>query len=713
MNSSLALALHKVDTRVASQPCKGALCIDSFAAFLASQPSALMTVVPKKDQLRVPTLETNPNAQISVPRALGQAIEIASSVEPSARMPLLSASIEFLNREAALLEAERDALQLELKQIRQSYGWKVIDGYRQWLARMRHRHPFVSKLYEAITVWGLNRVVEVEEPNQTKRYELRIERPQLGSEYLKRIRSAMTMFTYRPLTTVVISIDGQAVESSLTRSIESVRTQLYPHWELRIRAHEQVGQEIRVLLGAYAADDPRIKIGFSEVFAKKLGQDLVPAEFVTFLEQRSELRADALFEVVKSLNRYPLTDLIYWDDGLQAGASEIEPFFKPEWNPDLLLSTNYLGSSFAIRTTLVDKVGGMPRRLGVNDLHDLLLGAVEHTNQIVHISKILSYRNETGATEAADSDRAGARPIEEALQRRGLRGRVTALGPGRYSVRNEIRGQPLVSILIPTRDQCALLRRCLASIEEKTDYPNYEILLLDNDSSATETLEFFETIAERVRIVRCPGPFNFSAINNLGAKEARGDFLLFLNNDTEVISSDWLRAMIEQAQRPEVGAVGAKLLFPDGRTQHAGVVLGFGGPAVHAFRLGPSKVPECLAFVDVIRDCSAVTAACLMIRHTLFKEIQGFDEELEVDFNDVDLCLRLREKGHLIVFQPHALLYHHEAASRGRIAYPDDVERFSRRWAASLQKGDPYYSRDLILLAEDWSATTQPEQPKV
>ncbi|MGO9450824.1 MAG: glycosyltransferase family 2 protein [Candidatus Binataceae bacterium] len=659
--------------------------------------------MPKEDPSLLPPLESDTNKQVAARGSLGHGTETASSFEPFTQISLLNASNEFLNQEIALLETERDRLQLELNQIRQSYGWKVIDGYRRWLARMRDRHPSFSKVYESITVWGLNRVVRAEEPNHTRRREFSIERHQLDGERLKTIRAVAAAFTNRPLVKVLISIDRFAVNSRLAKSIESVRTQLYSEWELRIGVEEQVGHDIRALLANYAGD-PRVKVELFPTVTDSLGEGL--AEFVTFLEQHSELRADALFEVVKNLNRYPLTDLIYWDEGLEADGSRIEPFFKPDWNPDLLLSTNYLGPSFAIRRRLVEKAIGTPRNLNVNSLHDLLLRGVESTNQVVHIRKILSYRCKTLASGATESDRAGAQVVEEALERRGLRGTVTSLRPGHYSVRYEIRGQPLVSILIPTRDGCALLRRCLASIEEKTDYPNYEIILLDNGSSAPETFEFFETIADRVRIVSCPGPFNFSAINNRGAKEARGEFLLFLNNDTEVIRSGWLRAMIEQAQRPEVGAVGAKLLFPDGRIQHAGVVLGFGGPAVHVFRFGPSKVPDFLGFVDAIRDCSAVTAACLMIRHTLFNEIQGFDEELAVDFNDVDLCLRLRERGYLIVFQPHALLYHHEAATRGRSGFADDEERFSRRWAASLQKGDPYYSRDLILLGEDWSQSS-------
>jgi GT2 family glycosyltransferase len=261
----------------------------------------------------------------------------------------------------------------------------------------------------------------------------------------------------------------------------------------------------------------------------------------------------------------------------------------------------------------------------------------------------------------------------------------------------------MVSIMIPTKDKCRLLRQCIDSIEKKTDYPNYEIIVLDNDSSDLETLDYFARIADKVRILRCPGQFNFSAINNRGAREARGEFLLFLNNDTEVIRRQWMRAMIEQAQRPEVAAVGAKLLFSDGRMQHAGIVLGIDGIAGHAFRLMRDDATRYPALDDVIRDCSAVTAACMMMRHSLFDEVGGFDETLPIDFNDVDLCLRLRQRRYLIVYTPLALLYHHESATRGHFHVPEYQALFLRRWDRYIRNGDPYYNRNLTLAAEDWS----------
>jgi GT2 family glycosyltransferase len=270
-------------------------------------------------------------------------------------------------------------------------------------------------------------------------------------------------------------------------------------------------------------------------------------------------------------------------------------------------------------------------------------------------------------------------------------------------VRYPVAGAPLVSIIIATRDRLPLLRQCIRSIEERTAYRRYEILVIDNDSREPDALSYLEALARRWPVHRAPGAFNFAAINNLGVRHARGEHLLFLNNDTQVIAPDWLEAMIEHAQRPEVGAVGAKLLFPDGRIQHAGVVVGLGGIAGHAFKHHTGVRADRAGLPDVVRNCSAVTGACLMVSRARFDEVQGFDERLRVVFNDIDLCLRLRERGYLIVFTPRALLYHYESASRGRREPPDDLKLFRSRWGEALRRGDPYYNPNLTLAREDWS----------
>jgi GT2 family glycosyltransferase len=261
----------------------------------------------------------------------------------------------------------------------------------------------------------------------------------------------------------------------------------------------------------------------------------------------------------------------------------------------------------------------------------------------------------------------------------------------------------LVSIIIPTRDRWSLLQQCLRSIEEKTAYRRFEVIVLDNDSAEPETVRALNAVAGKYRVLPFPGAFNFSALNNFGAAHARGEYFLFLNNDTQVVEPEWLGAMLQLAQRPDVGAVGARLHYPDGRIQHAGVVLGIGGVGDHAFRGLAGDVYSYFGFASVARNVSAVTAACMMVPRRVFEEVGGFDEQLQVALNDVDLCLRLRERGYLIVYTPRAHLYHHESGTRGRLHPPRDEQLVWERWGDVIRRGDPYYNPNLTLSRTDWT----------
>jgi len=626
---------------------------------------------------------------------------------------ILKASNEFLNRELQRLESERDAMHRDLQQIQHSYSWKIIDGYRRWIAR--HRDNSVVRLYEKLAVWMLDHIVGTGEQSDTRRYELWLKAHELLPEHIANLQTEAATFPYRPLISIVLLVSNTTIENWLAAAIDSVRAQLYDNWQLCIAGDGSVGPAVESTLARYIADDSRIVVRHA---VRSNGtapaaidfRDVVQGEFVGFLDQCGLLGVEAFFAVVKRLNRDPLLDLFYWDeDRLDSAGRRSAPFFKPDWSPDLLLSLNYLGECFVIRTTLADKLGGLCRGWSLSQNYDLALRAVERTEKIVHLPEVLFHRR-SGLLPSTDQNdriaernRQNTRAIDEALRRRGEPGRVQTIDPGLYAVRYDIRDEPLVSIVIPTRDKYQLLRQCLDSIERSTDYKNYEIIVMDNDSVETETLHYFKEIAEKAQVHRCPGPFNYSAINNLGAGKAKGEFLLFLNNDTKVIHPDWMRALIEQAQRPEVGAVGAKLLFADGRIQHAGAVLGIGGMVGHAFRFKGGDTQHYFGLSDVIRDCSAVTSACLMMRHSVFDEIEGFDEELRVELNDIDLCLRLRQLGYLIVYTPLALLYHYERATRRRSLAPGDHEAFFKRWGTYLKQGDPYYNRNLTLAREDWT----------
>src|SRR5437867_1895575 len=331
---------------------------------------------------------------------------------------------------------------------------------------------------------------------------------------------------------------------------------------------------------------------------------------------------------------------------------------------------NYITHLSVFRRTLLDAIGGFRPGLDGSQDYDLLLRVSERTRRIAHIPKILYHWRKIPGSAAGSTAakpfayKAGRQAIEDALQRRGHDGQVKDVRPGTYTVRYRLTATPLISIIIPTRDRWALLQQCLRSIEEKTTYGPYEIIVLDNDSREPETLKGLTSIATKWRVYSRPGPFNFSTLNNFGAAQARGDYVLFLNNDTQVVEPDWLTAMLGQAQRPEVGAVGARLHYPDGRIQHAGLVLGVGGVADHAFKGLPGDSFTYFGFPDVVRNCSAITAACMLVPRRAFEEVKGFDERLQVALNDIDPCLRLRQRGYLIVYTPFALLYHHDSATR-------------------------------------------------
>jgi GT2 family glycosyltransferase len=510
----------------------------------------------------------------------------------------------------------------------------------------------------------------------------------------------------------------------LRRAIESVLEQVYPFWELCIADDASLKPHVRSIIEEYERRDSRIKVKYLESNLNISGASneaatLAAGEFLAYLDHDDELAPFALYEVAKALNDDRDLDIFYSDeDKISPDGLRVAPYFKPEWSPDLLLSCNYMTHFRVYRRSLVEKVGG--HRIGYEGSqdYDLALRLTESSNKIKRIPHVLyHWREASGSAAATPGAKPGAlnaakRALADALARRGIEGTVTdGLWPGSYSVRYGIRGEPLVSIIIPTKDKARLLARCIDSVRRKTRYKNYEMLVVDNGSVEEETKRYLSGLAHEptVQVLDYPHPFNFSAINNFAATYARGEYLLFLNNDTEVISEEWLGAMLEHAQRPEVGAVGARLLYSDGRLQHGGVIVGLGGVAGHAHKFLPRQAGGYFARAKLIQNFSAVTAACLLMRASVFRGLNGFDEGLEVAFGDVDLCLRLRERGLLIVWTPHAELYHHESVSRGyedtfekQRRFRGEIERIKTRWGESLLK-DPYYNPNLTLDREDFS----------
>ena len=377
------------------------------------------------------------------------------------------------------------------------------------------------------------------------------------------------------------------------------------------------------------------------------------------------------------------------------------PVFKPEWSPDLLLSMPYLGRMVTYRRELLAEVGGTAPALEGAEDWDLALRMTEHARRIAHVPKVLCHARASAEPADEGMAEAGRRAVADALARRGLDGRVEPTGRPVHRIRYAIRGAPLVSLIMPTRDKVAVLRNCVESIEVRTSWSRRELLVVDNGSTEHHAQRYLAELARRHRVLRDPRPFNWAVLNNAAAREASGEYLLFMNNDMEVLAPDWIEALLEHAQRAEVGVVGAKLLYPDRTLQHAGVVLGI-GVADHAFKRLPDEAPSYCRLAHAVRDVSAVTGACMMVRRETFERLGGFDERLRVAFNDIDFCLRARAEGLLVVYTPFATLIHHESLTR-RALHPREDEALVRaRWRVELLD-DPYYSPHLTRERSDYS----------
>jgi GT2 family glycosyltransferase len=466
-------------------------------------------------------------------------------------------------------------------------------------------------------------------------------------------------------------------ETWLRQAITSVTRQLYANWELCVVDDASSDPHVRMVIEEYAAKDPRIKPVFAMTnagiaMASNAGLQAASGAFVALLDHDDELAPEALLEVAKLLNHRPELDLIYTDeDKIDRDGNRCDPASKPGWSPDLLLSMNYICHLTVVRTTRLNRLGGFRAGFDGSQDYDLVLRVTEQADKIAHIPKVLYHWRKIPGSAAESfaakpqASTAVRRAFGEALGRRGVDGSVDMVSHGRYRVRYAVPEHPLVSIIIPTKDRIDLLSRCLESIQSKTAYRKYKILVIDNNSEETATRRYFFEIAARHVVVSYPPPFNWAAINNFASRRATGAYLLFLNNDVEAIEPEWLEALLEPAQRKDVGAVGAKLLFPNHTIQHAGAVLGIGGVCGHAFKGLPGDTPGYLDHAKAVRNDSAVTGACLMTRRDVFQSVGGFDEQLRVAFSDIDFCLRVRDKGCLIVYTPCAALYHHESATRG------------------------------------------------
>lgn len=544
------------------------------------------------------------------------------------------------------------------------------------------------------------------------------------------IRERVAAMPDKPLISVVMPTYNPKPEW-LTEAIESVRNQLYPNWELCIADDVSTDPAIRPLLEQFAREDSRIKVVFREQnghisAASNSALELAVGEWVALLDHDDLLPDHALYCVANAIIANPSARLIYSDeDKIDASGRRHDPYFKCDWNTDLFYSQNFFCHLGVYHKPLLDTVGGFRTGVEGSQDYDLVLRCIEHVggDAVHHIPRVLYHWRVHAESTAGGTDAkpyaalAGERALNEHFARQGVAGSVEWIGRGYYAHYSLPAPLPLVSLIIPTRNGLNLMRQCIDSIVGKTTYSNYEIIVVDNGSDDPEALRYFESLAQdaRIRVLRDDRPFNYSALNNAAVSQARGELIGLINNDIEVISPDWLSEMVGIVLQPGVGAVGAKLLYPDDTLQHGGVVLGVGGVAGHANKLAPQPCYGYFGRTSLISSYSAVTAACLLVRKSVYLEVDGLNEQdLTIAFNDVDFCLRVREAGYRNVWTPFAELYHHESATRGFEDNPQKQARFrsevmymQRRWGDLLFK-DPAYSPNLTLDHEDFSLAWPP-----
>lgn len=548
----------------------------------------------------------------------------------------------------------------------------------------------------------------------------------------KKLQSEQSkLLPYQPSFSVLVPVYNTD-EVWLEKCIESVLAQTYENWELCIADDASTKSHVRKILEKYAGRDKRIKVGFRQTnghisLASNTALELAKGDYIVLLDHDDELPTCALYEAAVALNENRSLKVIYSDeDKIDLEGRRFEPYFKPDWNYELFLSQNYVSHLGIYHRELVNSVGGFRKGFEGSQDYDLALRCIEmlKPHEIGHIAKVLyHWRAIPGSTalgiqEKNYATQAAVAALEDHLKRVGAKAVVrhlTGVG-GAYHVQYALQDKPLISIIIPTKDKVEVLARAVESILKISTYDNYEIIIVDNQSSELATAKYFQNISQHpaIRVLQYDKPFNYSAINNYAVTHARGSMLLFLNNDVEVLTPGWIEEMLSIALRPGVAAVGAMLYFPDNTIQHAGIILGFNGVAVNAYAQEPRGYKGQIGRARLRQSMSAVTGACLMVRKSICDEVGGMNEDLAVAFNDVDFCLRLVKAGYRNVWTPFAELIHHESLSRGNDDTPEKRKRFMgevdymrEHWGKILEN-DSAYNPNLALSGNLFSLAFPP-----
>ena len=648
--------------------------------------------------------------------------------------------VQLLERAVYNLNDQIEGHEGELKRIKATVSWKITKPLRV-LARFR-RLPYalaqlslnfrippvlVRKIFDLHRRVGVKGVIgeAYRYVRNTIAYQRWIKAYDTYTEAdYSVMRDKSAMLEYQPLISIIMPTYNTP-ERWLYQAIESVRSQVYSNWELCIADDASSLSSVRTILEEYMRIDSRIRVVFRPdtghiSAAANSALALAGGDYIALLDHDDELACHALYAVATLLNEKRDTDLVYSDeDKIDHKGRRYDPLFKSDWNPDLFTAQNLVSHLGVFRTRIVRDVGGF--RVGFEGAQDwdLALRVSEKIpgSHICHIPRVLyHWRAISGSTAIGNSEKPYVRnaahlALKEHLDRVNAKGDVVSVGQSFYRVRYHVPSPlPLVSIIIPTKNGLQLLRRCIESVLSKTSYGQYEIIIVDNQSDDPETIQYLMELKKSgvATVLEYDFPFNYSAINNFAVKEARGEYLCMMNNDIEVISEDWLNEMTSHAARPEIGAVGAMLYYPNDVIQHAGVLIGMGGVAGHLYCGYPRGVSGYMTRAQLVQNMSAVTAACLVVRKSVYMEVGGLDESnLPIAFNDVDFCLRLIEQGYRNLWTPFAELYHHESATRGRDDVGEKRDRFQAeirymrsRWGHALQS-DPAYSPNLTL-SQSW-----------
>jgi O-antigen biosynthesis protein len=619
---------------------------------------------------------------------------------------------QFRRRKMTIIQLRRD-IPLIVKTVIREHGWRYLIN-----------KVLIKTLPKSYS--NLLQIIRENSKSLDRDYNLWLSKNMPNSAGIAEMSEVIQVFNYKPLISIVIpicSFDSNFIK----QACESIKNQVYSFLEIIFVGNFSERENLREYIESLFIIEQKVLVvdtntEYCESELLNIGLFKALGEYIIFFNPHDLLAPNALYEIAKSLNIDPNIDLIYSDeDEVDSIGKFISPHFKPDWCPESFLSRFYIGQLCVYRRSLILDLGGLRRQYNNFHFNDLILRLSEKTKEIYHIPKIL-YHTRTSKTgkhnnrlEILAYDQLAINSISEVLARRGEPGeiQVTHINNSTqknfvssvYKISYKIFKEDLVNIIIPTRDLHEVLNKCLKSIFEKTTYSNFQVLIIDNGSVEEATFSTLNqwrmSYPDKFSSVRLDIPFNFSKINNIAVSHTSGKYLLFLNNDTEVISSDWIEGLVEQAQRPQIGAVGALLLYPDKTIQHAGVIAGLGGMAGESHRYCLYDDPGYFNTLQSVTNYSAVTAACLMCRREVFDEIGGFEEQLSIAFNDVDLCFKMLDKGYRNVYLPHVMLYHYESKSRG---YEDTSEKFNRfmdeqnymrkKWMSIISK-DPCYNPNL------------------